>query len=83
MKLTKSSGVFFIRFIKEIISSCLSLEEEMTIAFLGPEGTHSEGAVIQKFGSSSLRSPRATIEDVFHQVRTGSVKFGIVPVVNS
>ena len=68
---------------KEIISSCLSLEEEMTIAFLGPEGTHSEGAVIQKFGSSSLRSPRATIEDVFHQVRTGSVKFGIVPVENS
>ena len=55
----------------------------MTIAFLGPEGTHSEGAVIQKFGSSSLRSPRATIEDVFHQVRTGSVKFGIVPVENS
>ncbi len=31
---------------KEIISSCLSLEEELTIAYLGPEGTHSEGAVI-------------------------------------
>ena len=37
---------------KEIISSCLSLEEELIIAYLGPEGTHSEGAVIQHFGSS-------------------------------
>ena len=35
---------------KEIISSCLSLEEALTIAYLGPEGTHSEGAVIQHFG---------------------------------
>ena len=68
---------------KEIISSCLSLEEELTIAYLGPEGTHSEGAVIQHFGSSPIRSPRATIEDVFHQVRTSSANFGIVPVENS
>ncbi len=68
---------------KEIISSCLSLEEKLTIAYLGPEGTHSEGAVIQHFGSSPIRSPRSTIEDVFHQVRTGSVKFGVVPVENS
>ena len=68
---------------KEIISSCLALEEELSIAYLGPEGTHSEGAVIQHFGSSPSRSPRATIEDVFHQVRTGSVNFGVVPVENS
>ena len=68
---------------KEIISSCLSLEEELTIAYLGPEGTHSEGAVIQHFGSSPIRSPRGTIEDVFHQVRSGSANFGVVPVENS
>ena len=68
---------------KEIISSCLALEEELTIAYLGPEGTHSEGAVIQHFGSSTSRSPRGTIEDIFHQVRTGSVNFGVVPVENS
>jgi chorismate mutase/prephenate dehydratase len=27
---------------KEIISSCLALEEELSIAYLGPEGTHSD-----------------------------------------
>jgi len=68
---------------KEIISSCLSLEEELRIAYLGPKGTHSEGAVIKHFGSSPARLARATIEDVFHQVRTGSVNFGVVPVENS
>ena len=39
--------------------------------------------VIQHFGSSPIRSPRSTIEDVFHQVRTGSANFGVVPVENS
>ena len=71
------------KFIKEIMSSYRSVEEELTIAYLGPEGTYSEGAVIKHFGSSPIRSPRATIEDVFHQVRTSSVSFGVVPVENS
>ena len=30
---------------KELISACLSLEQQLNIAFLGPLGTHSEGAV--------------------------------------
>ena len=30
---------------KELISACLSLEESLQIAFLGPLGTHSEAAV--------------------------------------
>ena len=41
-------------------SGKIDLEEELTIAYLGPEGTHSEGAVIQHFGSSPNRSPRST-----------------------
>ena len=39
--------------------------------------------MIQHFGSSPIRSPRGTIEDVFHQVRSGSANFGVVPVENS
>jgi len=36
---------------KELISGCLSLEEILKIAYLGPEGTHSEAAVHNQFGS--------------------------------
>ena len=68
---------------KEIISACLSLEEQLRIAYLGPRGTHSEAALIQHFGSSAVDDPRPTIEDVFHQVRTGIANFGLVPVENS
>jgi len=68
---------------KEVISACLSLEEELTIAYLGPQGTHSEAALVQHFGSSVNNNPRPTIEDVFHQVSAGTSNFGIVPVENS
>lgn len=73
-----------IKFIfKEIISACLSLEEQLTVAYLGPPGTHSEAALVQHFGSSVSEDPRSTIEDVFSQVRGGTADFGLVPVENS
>ena len=73
-----------IRFIfKEIISACLSLEEELTVAYLGPPGTHSEAALAKHFGSSVAGDPRPTIEDVFYQVSSGAANFGLVPMENS
>ena len=68
---------------KEIISSCLSLEEELTIAYIGPEGTHSEAAVYNQFGSQIIRIPTLTIDDVFFQVVHDEVNIGVVPVENS
>ncbi|MDA0758893.1 MAG: prephenate dehydratase [Proteobacteria bacterium] len=73
-----------IRFIfKEIISACLSLEEQLTVAYLGPPGTHSEAALVKHFGSSVSEDPRPTIEDVFDQVSSGAANFGLVPMENS
>src|SRR5687767_807914 len=37
---------------REIMSSALSLENTMTIAYLGPEATFTQQAAIRKFGSS-------------------------------
>ena len=42
---------------KELISGCLSLEEILKVAYLGPEGTHSEAAVHNQFGSQVERIP--------------------------
>ena len=49
---------------KELISGCLSLEEILKVAYLGPEGTHSEAAVYNQFGSQVKRIPALTIDDV-------------------
>ena len=68
---------------RELIAACLSLEEEIKVAYLGPEGTHSEAALINKFGSSALRIPSSSIEDVFRKIQSNEVSLGIVPVENS
>ena len=51
------------------MSSALSLEKTMTIAYLGPEATFTHQAAIQKFGSSLLYSAQKTIAGHFHRSR--------------
>lgn len=71
------------RLFREIMSTCLSLEKPLEIAFLGPEKTFSELAARKQFGGSATLLPQSTISEVFRAVETGLVDFGIVPVENS
>ena len=68
---------------KNIISGCLSLEEILKVSYLGPEGTHSEAAVLNQFGSIIKRKPSLSIEDVFSEVLNQEANLGLVPVENS
>lgn len=68
---------------REIMSSALSLEKTMTIAYFGPEATFTHQAAIKKFGSSLNYSPHKTIADVFTEVSKGRADYGVVPVENS
>src|SRR5688572_12463010 len=68
---------------REIMSSALSLEKTMTIAYLGPEATFTHQAAIRKFGSSLDYSAQKTISDVFSEVAHGDADYGVVPVENS
>src|SRR6185369_10469495 len=43
---------------REIMSSALSLEKLMTIAYLGPEATFTHQAAIRRFGSSLRYAPQ-------------------------
>ncbi|CAA9890603.1 Chorismate mutase / Prephenate dehydratase [Candidatus Methylobacter favarea] len=72
-----------VRFFKELMSACLSLEKPMEIAFLGPEGTFTQQAAIKHFGHSVNTVPAATINEIFNSVEIGSSHFGVVPVENS
>src|SRR5215471_3343096 len=57
---------------REIISACRALEKPLTIAFLGPLGTFSHQAAIQKFGSSSVLAACDSIPEIFAQVERGN-----------
>jgi chorismate mutase/prephenate dehydratase len=67
----------------EIMSQCRALEAPLTVAYLGPQGTFSEAAVLKRFGSAVQGKPCANIDDVFHAVESGAVHYGMVPVENS
>ncbi|SCZ49221.1 prephenate dehydratase [Thiohalomonas denitrificans] len=71
------------RLFREVMSACLALEQPMTIAFLGPEGTFSQEAVLKHFGHAIKGAPQAAIDEVFREVEAGSADYGVVPVENS
>ncbi|MGN6552469.1 MAG: prephenate dehydratase [Verrucomicrobiota bacterium] len=68
---------------REIMSSALSLEKSLTIAYLGPEATFTHQAAIRRFGSSLHYAPLKTISDVFAEVSKNRADYGVVPVENS
>src|SRR3984885_6235053 len=68
---------------REIMSSALSLEKSMTIAYLGPEATFTHLAAIRRFGSSLRYASQKTIADVFSEVTKNRADYGVVPVENS
>ena len=68
---------------REIMSACRALETPTRVAYLGPAGTFSEEAALGYFGSSIVRVPCASIDEVMHAATGGAADFGVVPVENS
>jgi chorismate mutase/prephenate dehydratase len=72
-----------VRFFRELMSSCLALEKPLDVAYLGPEGTFTQQAVLKHFGNAVKAIPESTINDIFSTVENGGCQFGVVPVENS
>jgi chorismate mutase/prephenate dehydratase len=68
---------------RELMSGSFALEKPLKIGFLGPLGSFSHWASVQKFGSSVAHVPLADIPSVFDEVARGHVDYGLVPVENS
>lgn len=68
---------------REIMSSSISLEKEVRIAYLGPQFTFTHQAALKKFGASVSYLPCSNISDVFAEVERGRSDYGVVPVENS
>ena len=72
-----------VQLFRELMSACLAQEEPLKVAFLGPEGTFTQSAVLKHFGHSIRALSLSTIEEVFHEVEGGIADFGVIPVENS
>ncbi len=68
---------------REIMSAALALEDDLKIAYLGPEGTWTHQAAIKKFGHSVNYSAQPNFADVFDQVARRRADYGVVPIENS
>ena len=72
-----------VRLFREIMSACLAQQEPLKVAFLGPEGTFTQQAVLKHFGHSVRALPLPAIDEVFREVEAGVADFGVVPIENS
>lgn len=68
---------------REVMSASVSMQQPISIGFLGPPGTYSQMAARAIFGLSARYTEAATIEGVFDAVRKGTVTCGVVPIENS
>ena len=72
-----------LRLFREIMSACLAQQEPLKVAFLGPEGTFTQSAVLTHFGHSVRALALSSIDDVFQEVEAANADFGVVPIENS
>lgn len=68
---------------REIMSAALALEDNLQIAYLGPEGTWTHQAAIKKFGHSVGYQSQPNFAEVFDQVTRRKAHYGVVPIENS
>ncbi len=69
---------------REIMSSSIALEGNLTIAYLGPMASFSHTALMEKFGSRVQGIAQESITDIFRVVQANKeARYGLVPIDNS
>lgn len=67
----------------EIFAVSRHYELPERVAFLGPEGSFTHQAARSRFGNLSDYVSLSSIKSVFESVKTGRVRFGVVPIENN
>ncbi len=68
---------------RELMSGSFALEKPLRITYLGPEGSYSHMAAVEKFGASVEYESVTDIRGVFEEVAREHADFGLVPIENS
>jgi chorismate mutase / prephenate dehydratase len=68
---------------QELMSACRALERAPAVAFLGPEGSFTEAALVRQFGHRVEARPLESLAAVFREVEAGGCDYGVVPMEDS
>ncbi|MGD8373343.1 MAG: prephenate dehydratase domain-containing protein [Candidatus Woesebacteria bacterium] len=68
---------------REVIGACLNLEQQLKVAYLGPDGTYSQIAAQKRFGAMTQYVPCKSIDLAIATVSRGLADVAVVPVENS
>ncbi len=68
---------------KEIVSSCLSIQKKIKVAYLGPAFSFTHQAAVNSFGKETKYSNCSSISYIFNEVEKSHSNYGVVPVENS
>jgi chorismate mutase/prephenate dehydratase len=68
---------------REIISACLSTQQQLNVAYFGPAGTFTHMAAQQAFGLAANYVQATNIPSVFDAVGRDNAAYGVAPIENS
>lgn len=68
---------------REIMSAALALEDSLKIAYLGPTGSWTHQAAVNKFGHCVEYLAEACTEGVFGRVAAQTADYGVLPIEHS
>ncbi len=67
----------------EIFSVSRKIQDDIKIGFLGPEATYTHLAAQKTFGAQASYVPLYSIRDIFVELDSGHIDYGVVPIENS
>jgi chorismate mutase/prephenate dehydratase len=68
---------------REVMSASVAVQAQVSVSYLGPQGTWSHQAARHLFGLSARYVEAATLEGVLDAVRLGGCTYGVAPLENS
>lgn len=68
---------------REIMSAALALEDSLKIAYLGPAGSWTHQAAVNKFGHCVEYIAEASTEAVFSRIQAQKADYGVLPIEHS
>jgi chorismate mutase/prephenate dehydratase len=71
------------RLFREVMSVCLAHEKPLQVAYLGPAGAFAQLASHKHFGSSAVTHAVNSLDQMFKEVDSSVVNYGVVPIDNS